>query len=48
MIKAFVKLVGDNGKGENKTDISVSVESHVVALYAEKSRLAHGAVIDID
>lgn len=48
MIKAFVKLVGVDGKGENKTDISVSVESHVVALYAEKSRLAHEAVIDID
>ena len=48
MVEDYLKLLA--GEGEPAlalTTISQSVESHLVALAAEESRLAHGKVIDL-
>lgn len=47
MMRQFVKLVGSNGKEENKSAATEAVESHFIALAAEESRLAGGAVITL-
>ena len=45
MMKDFVRLVALEGEKENRTDARVSVESHLIALAAEKSRKL-GTTID--
>jgi len=44
-MKDFVRLVALEGEKENRTDARVSVESHLIALAAEKSRKL-GTTID--
>ena len=46
LIKDLVSLFAD-GDGECRTDINQSVESHIVALAAEESRINGGKVIDV-
>lgn len=43
MMRDFVRMIGEGKKG--KTDASVSVESHLMALAAEEARVK-GQVID--
>lgn len=47
IIRTFCKLLVGEYEGNTVTDISTSVENHLVAFAAEKSRV-EGAVIDID
>lgn len=46
LVKDLVALFAD-GEGECRTDINQSVESHIVALAAEESRINGGAVVDV-
>jgi len=46
LVKDLVALFVD-GEGECRTDINQSVESHIVALAAEESRINGGAVVDV-
>ena len=49
MVDDFLNLVsGADAAGEALTSISHSVESHLVALAAEKSRLEEGAVVTLN
>lgn len=47
LAKDFVHLVANNG-GEQRTSVQESVESHVMALAAEKSRKENGRMIEIE
>lgn len=46
MICDFIQLLNGNNK-KNKTDVSVSVESHLLSIYAEESRKNGGKVVCI-
>lgn len=45
LMRDFVRLVASDGAGVNKTAVDASVESHLVALAAEQSRVNGGEVI---
>lgn len=45
MMKEFTALVAADGRAERRTDAAVSIESHLMALAAEESRIT-GAAID--
>ncbi len=45
MMQEFIGLVSRDGNGKSMTDVSVSVDSHLMALAAEESRLS-GEVVD--
>lgn len=47
MMRQFVRLVNSSGKEENRSAATEAVESHFIALAAEESRLAGGAVITL-
>jgi hypothetical protein len=48
LVREFVDLVrGEIGVSGTLTSIDRSVESHLVALAAEESRLCHGKVIEL-
>ena len=44
LIRDFIKLVRDNAAGEGRTSASISVQSHLMAFAAEKSRLEKKAI----
>lgn len=47
MMKDVVKLLQSKDHARSRSDISISVESHVVALLAEQSRLDNGKVMEV-
>jgi predicted dehydrogenase len=49
MVEEFIDMIAEGKEPTNKiTSVERSVESHYCAMAAEKSRLADGAVIDLD
>lgn len=47
MMRQFVELVGSDGKKKNKSAASEAIESHLIALAAEESRLSGGALMKL-
>ena len=45
MMKEFTALVAADGKGESRSDAAEAVESHIIALATEESRVNDGKVI---
>ena len=47
MMRDFVSLIAQGGNGNNKSSADASVESHLMALAAEESRLNNGKPVFI-
>ncbi|MBS6194550.1 MAG: Gfo/Idh/MocA family oxidoreductase [Clostridiales bacterium] len=47
LMKEFTALVAADGKGESLSNAAEAVESHIIALAAEESRLKNGEVIQL-
>ena len=48
MVKQFIELLASKKDDEMLSSIEHSIESHLVALLAEQSRLAHGKSLPIE
>lgn len=46
MMKDFIRLVQNDGAAGSRSDVSLSVEAHLIALAAEESRVRNGLPID--